>query len=273
MRASAVLGDTVIAITLQLSMRTFIKSLMAAVFVAIALGAAPLRAQEPLHSAFFTRVFSPDFVATADDSLPGEKPRPVKIYFRITELAKLKVTSGKVIAADPFVSTDQQPLALDVPKCEYPVNLAILQGTMGRGRIAFARVDISDRPVVRWEMAKPEDMKRDAENPEATWGLSVDSGVAAFFDQDAGRATSEAVKADETFFDSWLENGQNAGIRAKGAAGAFRLAVDIGPANVVAFDPGWGEGVYSVYAGIDADGNLAALLADFDLIDWSRVTE
>ncbi len=144
---------------------------------------------------------------------------------------------------------------------------------MGRGRIAFARVDITDRPVVRWEAAKPEDMKRDAENLEATWGLSIDSGVAAFFDQDAGRATSEAVKADETFFDSWLENGQNAGIKAKGAAGAFRLAIDIGPANVVAFDPGWGEGVYSVYAGIDANGNLAALLADFDILDWSKVKE
>jgi hypothetical protein len=81
------------------------------------------------------------------------------------------------------------------------------------------------------------------------------------------------VKADETFFDSWLENGQNAGIKAKGAAGAFRLAVDIGSANVVAFDPGWGEGVYSLYAGIDADGNLAALVADFDIIDWSKVKE
>jgi hypothetical protein len=244
-----------------------------AALLTTALGAPPLRAAEPLYSAFFTRAFSPDFVATADDSLPGEKPRPVKIYFRVTELAKLKVTSGKIIAADPFVSTDQQPLALDVPKGEYPVNLAILQGTMGRGRIAFARVDFSERPVVRWETAKPEDMKRDAENPEATWGVSIDSGVAAFFDQDAGRATSEAVKADETFFDSWLENGQNAGIKAKGAAGAFRLAVDIGPANVVAFDPGWGEGVYSLYAGIDADGNLAALVADFDIIDWSKVKE
>jgi hypothetical protein len=245
----------------------------AAVLLTTALGAPPLRAAEPVYLAFFTRAFSPDFVATADDSLPGEKPRPVKIYFRVTELAKLKVTSGKIIAADPFVSTDQQPLALDVPKGEYPVNLAILQGTMGRGRIAFARVDFSERPVVRWETAKPEDMKRDAENPEATWGVSIDSGVAAFFDQDAGRATSEAVKADETFFDSWLENGQNAGIKAKGAAGAFRLAVDIGPANVVAFDPGWGEGVYSLYAGIDADGNLAALVADFDIIDWSKVKE
>jgi len=240
---------------------------------AAALGAAPVRAAEPLHAPYFTRVFSPDFVASADDSLPGEKPRPVKVYFRVTDLAKLKVTSGKVVVADPFVSTDQQPLALDVPPGEYSVRLAILQGSMGRGRIAFARVDVSERPVVRWEDAKPVDMQRDAENPDGTWGVTVDSGVAAYFDQEAGRATSEAVAADETFFDSWLERGQNAGYKDKGASGAFRLAADIGPANVVAFDTGWGEGSYAVYAGFDADQKLAALLIDFDILDWSKVTD
>ncbi|OYW54832.1 MAG: hypothetical protein B7Y80_11055 [Hyphomicrobium sp. 32-62-53] len=240
---------------------------------ATALGAAPARAAEPLHAPYFTRAFSPDFVASADDSLPGEKPRPVKVYFRVTDLAKLKVISGKIVAADPFVSTDQQPLALDVPPGEYPVRLAILEGSMGRGRVAFARVDITERPVVRWESAKPVDMQRDAENPDGTWGVTVDSGVAAYFDQDAGRATSEAVAADETFFDSWLERGQNAGYKDKGASGAFRLAADVGPGNVVAFDTGWGEGAYTVYAGYDADQKLAALLMDFDILDWSKVTD
>lgn len=237
------------------------------------LSADPARAGEPLHAPYFTRAFSPDFVASADDSLPGEKPRPVKVYFRVTDLAKLKITSGKVVAADPFVSTDQQPLALDVPPGEYPVRLAILQGSMGRGRVAFARVDIGERPVVRWDAAKPVDMQRDAENPDGTWGVTVDSGVAAFFDQEAGRAASEAVAADETFFDSWLERGQNAGYKDKGASGAFRLAADIGPGNVVAFDTGWGEGAYTVHAGYDAEQKLTALLIDFDILDWSKVTD
>lgn len=231
------------------------------------------RAAEPLHAPFFTRAFAPDFVASADDSLPGEKPRPVKIFLKVSDLGPLKISSGKIVVADPFVSTDQQPLALDVPPGAFPVRLAVLQGAMGRGRVAFARVDISERPVVRWQAVKPLDMQRDAENPDGDWGVSVDSGVAAYFDAEAGRAASDAVAKDETFFDSWLEAGQNAGIREKAAPGAFRLTVDIGPANVVAFDAGWGEGVYTVYAGFDADGRLAALLIDFDILDWSKVTE
>jgi hypothetical protein len=254
-------------------MRPLHHYIIALILCATALGAARGDAAEPLHSAHFTRAFSPDFVATADDSLPGEKPRPVKVFFRVTDLAKLKVTSGKIVAADPFVSTDQQPLALTVPAGEYPVRLAVLQGTMGRGRVAFARVDIADRPVARWEAANPIDMQRDAENPDGTWGVTVDSGVAAFFDEDAGQATSAAVAADETFFDSWLERGQNAGFKDKGASGAFRLSADVGPGNVVAFDTGWGEGTYTVYAGYSADGNIAALLIDLDILDWSKVTD
>ena len=254
-------------------MRPIHQVLTVLILGAAAFAASRVHATEPLHATYFTRAFSPDFVATADDSLPGERPRPVKIFFRVTDLAKLKVTSGKVVAADPFVSTDQQPLATDVPIGEHPLRLAVLQGTMGRGRVAFARVDLAERPVARWEAAKPIDMQRDAENPDGSWGVTVDSGVAAFFDEDAGQATSAAVAADETFFDSWLERGQNAGFKDKGASGAFRLAADVGRGNVVAFDTGWGEGTYTVFAGYAQDGTIAALLIDFDILDWSRVTD
>lgn len=235
--------------------------------------ALPAAAGEPAHAAIFTRAFSPDFVATADDALPGEKPRPAKIYFRVTDLGAVSLPSGKIVVADAFVGIDQKPLALTVAAGAYPVRLAVLQGTMGRGRVAFARVNFTDAPVVRWAAANPDDMSRDAENPAGVWGFAVDSGLAAFFAPEAGAAASEAVKINEDFFDTWLEKGQNAGVREPGTTGAFRLVADIGPANVVAFDAGWGDGVYSAYAGYAADGALAALVADFDILDWSKVTE
>jgi hypothetical protein len=236
-------------------------------------GAAPLRAAEPIYAALFTRAFSPDYVATADDALPGEPPRPAKIFFRVSELGHVRISSGRIVVADPFVGIDQPPIAAPVPAGRHPVRLAVLQGTMGRGRVAFARVDFTDRPVVRWETARPEEIQRDAENPDGTWGFAVESGTAAFFDPEAGKAAAAAAKGNDGYFDTWLVNGQNAGAKERGATGAFRLVVDVGPANVVAFDAGWGDGVYTAYAGYDADGAIAALIADFDILDWSRVKE
>lgn len=230
-------------------------------------------ADAPLYASLFSRAFSPDYVAIADDALPGEKPRPTRIFFRVSELGPLKITSGRLVVADPFVGIDQQPLSLAIANGSYPVRLAVLQGTMGQGRVAFARVDFSSRPVVRWEAAKPSDVQRDAENPDATWSFTVDSGIAGFFDADAGRAAAASGASDDTFFDAWLEKGQTAGLKERGATGAFRLDAAIGAANVVAFDAGWGDGVYAAYAGFDADGGLAALVADFDILDWSKAKE
>jgi hypothetical protein len=241
--------------------------------VALALSIMPVRAAEPLHAPLFSRAFSPDYIATADDALPGETPRQVKVFFRVTELGDLKIASGRVVVADPFVRMDNPPIATPIPNGSYPVRLAVLQGTMGNRRVAFARVDFSPAPVVRWEAVKSEDFYRDAENPGGSWNFEVDSGVAAFFDPEAGTAALKAAKGSEDFFDRWLEKGLNRGWKDGGASGAFRLLIDAGPANVAAFDAGWGDGVYMAYIGYDADGHAAALVADFDILDWSKVSE
>ncbi len=204
---------------------------------------------------------------------PGEASRPAKIYFRVAEPGTLKIVSGRVVIADAFVGLEQAPLSNEIANGDYPLRLAVLQGTMGRGRVAFARLDISTAPVVRWEPAKPSDFQRDAENPGGDWGFAIDSGLAAFFDPDAAKAAVAAAASNEDFFDAWLEKGQNQGYRERGTVGGFRLNAASGPANIIAFDAGWGDGVYTAYAGYDADGNLAALVADFDILDWSKVTE
>jgi hypothetical protein len=245
-------------------------SLLALLYLAAPVTA---RADEPSHAHLFTRAFSPDFVATADDALPGEAPRPVKVYFRVTDLGALKISSGRIVVADPFVRMDDPPLATPVPKGSHPLRLAVLQGTMGNRRVAFARVDFSTEPAVRWEAARPDDFHRDAENPGGAWGFEVDSGMAAFFDPEAAAAVLQASGGNEDYFDSWLERGLGRGWRDGGASGAFRLVIDAGPANVAAFDAGWGDGVYAAYVGYDASGRIAALVADFDILDWSKVSE
>ncbi len=197
----------------------------------------------------------------------------MKIFFRVSGLGPLKITSGRVVVADAFVGVDQKPMANEIPNGDYPVRLAVLQGTMGRGRVAFARVDFSSAPAVRWEPAMPDEYRRDAENPDGQWGFPVDSGLAAFFDPVIIAAVQDGLNASDDFFDAWLEKGQNAGAKEPGTTGAFRLVADIGPANIVAFDAGWGDGAYAVYAGFDAQGNIAAMIADFDILDWSKVKE
>lgn len=226
----------------------------------------------PPQLRYFDRVFSPDFVATADDSLPGEPPRPVKIFFRVSDLGELHVVSGKIAAGDIFGSLDSPALDVAVANGRYPVRLAVLQGSMGRGRVTFARVDLSSGPTVRWEMAYPEGHRRDAENPDEPWGYEVGSGLGAFYDPEAGKAVRAAIDADDAILDAWLEEGQLRGLKEKGSSG-FRLVRPVGSANFVAFDAGWGDGTYSSWLGFDSGGTLTAIVTDFDVLDWSKVRE
>lgn len=254
------------------------KSAVSGVAGAVALfaGCAALSAAQvagPPHARYFERAFSPDFIATADDALPGERPRPVKIYFQVSELGAVQITSGRIVVADAFVGLDQPAMSTPVPVGSFPVRLAVLHGGFGKGRVAFARVDFSDTPVVRWEPAVPSDMARDAENPDGVWGFAVDTGTAAFFDPAAGAVAAQTFQTDDKALESALEQGQLRGLRERGATGAFRLSAPFGPGNLVAFDSGWGDGTYTAYFGFDAQGHVTALIADFDILDWSKVVE
>ncbi len=236
-------------------------------------GAVRAGGEPPLAASYFNRAFAPDFIASADDALPGEKQRLVKVFFRVADLGVLKVTSGKISAADPFVGIDAKPFSQPIPIGDFPVRLAVLHGNIGRGRVAFARVDFSDAPAVRWQMALTEGQDTSTLKSGELFGYAVDSGLGAYFDEQAGIAAAAKMKDDETYLENLLEQGQVRGAKERGASGAFRLIVDSGPANIAAFDSGWGDGVYASYFGFDADGKLAALVTDFDIIDWGKVRD
>jgi hypothetical protein len=242
----------------------------AVIAAAGACGAAHAGAEPPPYTELFTRAFSPDFIATVDDSLPDEKPRNVKVYFRVSELGKLKITSGQIVGADPFVGTERAPFTQAVPNGEFPVRLAVLQGSMGRGRVALARVEFSENPAVRWAMAVVPGQDLSILKSDEIFGYPIDAGIGSFFDAETGKAASAQFLADEAASEALLEKGQNAGAKERGAMGAFRLFADMGPGNIAAFDSGWGDGVYASWFGYDADGNVAALVTDFDVIDWSK---
>src|SRR4029078_4230104 len=50
----------------------------------------------------------------------------------------------------------------------------------------------------------------------------------------------------------------------------FHLDVDMGPANIVMFTSGWGDGFYASWFGYDAQGRVAALVTDFAVVDWAK---
>jgi hypothetical protein len=222
----------------------------------------------PGYAPVLDRAFVPGFSVETHDVYRGQT-RVETVPFRVVDAGTLKLPSGKVCAADPFVAlADAKPFTQAVPAGAFPVRLAVADFPSGGTRVAFARVDFTKAPVVHWAMAVIEGQDVATLKPDEIFGYGVDAGTGSFFDPVAGRVAAELLEADENAWEAWQSEGEANGPKAIGPY-SFLLDLPLGEANAVMFHSGWGDGFYASWFGYDKDGNVAALVTDFATIDWA----
>ena len=148
------------------------------------------------------------------------------------------------------------------------MRLAVASFPSGGNRVAFARVDFKQTPVVRWSMAIIDGQDVGTLKKDEIFGYGVDAGTGSFFDPVAGNAAAELLKADENAWEGWQTEGEANGPKAIGPY-SFLLDLPLGEANAIMFHSGWGDGFYASWFGYDAEGNVAALVTDFQTIEWT----
>ena len=174
---------------------------------------------------------------------------------QVVEIGRLAVPSGRLAVGDPLTidfSEPQAPLQRRTPTGVFPVELAIARfSDPADARVACARVRFMppDHPVHRWQPAGFDG--DDGDNIEACYG--VNAGMGSFFD------ATVCGSVDEATSDAWLA-------AAHGVDTWTWLVAELGPANVVMFSSGWGDGFYRSYWGLDADDRIVELVTDFDVL-------
>ena len=173
------------------------------------------------------------------------------IELSIHALGPLHVPGGSIAVADPFTTDFADPPAAfhrRVVPGSYPVELAIAHFSNADQRVACARVRLTDDPVLRWEpawFAAPTDPgDPDAYGVDAGMGCFFDPGPHGPVDDSSWLATAEAHRRDTW---TWL-------------------VAERGPANIVMFSSGWGDGLYPSYWGLAADDRVAQLVTDFEVL-------
>ena len=227
----------------------------------------------PGHAEVFEKAFGPGFSVMTPSGLGADGSALHAVTFRSVSIGNLTIKSGRICAVDPFVSLGKvRPFTQDVPNGEFPVRLAVGDhpaGPVKDSRVAFARVDFSGRPVTRWRMAVTAGQNVSTLKPDEIFGYGVDAGTGSFYDP-AADATVEALYAkNPDVWQEWQTAGEANGPRIVGPY-SFVLMLPMGDVNVAMFHSGWGDGFYASWFGFDADGNVAALLTDFQTIDWSK---
>lgn len=186
--------------------------------------------------------------------------------------------TGRVVLADPlyYLGTKYETrLDRTIPAGSYDVELAVLRSPVAGIRVAAARLVISTAPVVSREIAMPEGRRREELGQPGVWTFfGVDAGLACFAD---AQTTAEY----RAFAAQWQEKNPEGNIygdyfaRLFAESAAARPDVQSGYGDFIAwrvpdgggrlvlFTSGLGDGVYSGYWGLDADGNAAELVIPF----------
>ncbi|MEM8984710.1 MAG: DUF4241 domain-containing protein [Pseudomonadota bacterium] len=189
------------------------------------------------------------------------EPSDIAMSFEVHELCSVRITSGHIVACDPLTAPGTAPFAQKVPAGEFPVRVAVANIKQDR-RVAYAKVAFNEATIARWEMATVGDQNPAQLKPGELFGYGVDAGTGCFADVEAMRSLEQRYGADDEYYEVILAELEKTYIRTWGWAD-HRVDVD---ANVVMFSSGWGDGFYASYFGFAADGEVAALVTDFDVL-------
>jgi hypothetical protein len=206
-----------------------------------------------------------------------QRGKPISLD--VVDCGELVAHHGRLVVCDPFTGLDTSgnPI-IRIPPGRYPVKitLADVSGTADGSHLrnAYATLFLSDADEVsRRVLTRLWEGEKTPEIEEGHYeGFPVDGGAACFVDEGS---LSYGMPDPMDWYDvmigdddCWFSRMDDPNHIHYGIANVpLPLATD--GANTILFGSGWGDGVYPVVGGYDADGKLVRVHIDFFVIDPS----
>ncbi len=189
----------------------------------------------------------------------------------VVDCGELSLPSGRLVAADPFVTMTRANDYYAVSPGRYPVHVTVDE-TMRREM--YVSLLLSDAPeVARAPLIpyRPDGEQYPAPEADDEYGVPVDTGTVCFVDDEAVR---RGMPEDETeWYESVFDTGKDdSWFSQMDAAAPLRAGLANIPlpratdgANIILCHSGWGDGFYPVIGGFDAHERLVAVHIDLRL--------
>ena len=241
------------------------------------------------------KVISTNFSMAFTPGLQVHNAEGEKFSIRVAQAGELLITSGSIVAADPFwLNSAPQEYTTKVPLGRFPVFISIAELIAQKDRrTACAKLLFKPEDVVRWEMAVIPGQDVSTLKPGEHFCYGVDAGTGCFMDMDVvtwlfkqagvrdlekwrGLPNSMADIPDErarlidavsTYFEATVDDRLLESLASEVYPHHGELTLnDMTGGNLVHFSSGWGDGCYASYFGYAADNSLACLVTDFAVL-------
>jgi len=186
----------------------------------------------------------------------------------IIECGDLLLPSGRLVAADPFVTLIRQNPYHLVPPGSYPVRVTLDDTIEREMYVSLILASTSEAERHFLTPLRPYGEPSPVPEEGSYYGIAVDAGTVCFVDDEAvqqGMPVDELSWFDELFEndgdDSWFRVMDDPAHIRPGLANIHLPRAEDG-ANIIICHSGWGDGFYPVVGGYDAEGHLVAVHID-----------
>jgi Protein of unknown function (DUF4241) len=218
--------------------------------------------------------YQPDLRYAFQDNVPLVTPNNDGQHLSIISAGNLTVTSGRILACDPFTFWEDKPFTRTIPTGNYPVYVTYLWDKDKQYKdVAFARLQLVEGKLpTSWELALRPNQDITTLGDDEFFGYPVDAGTGCFMDADAidkwnmlrdqygdviiRQASGEDIPDDPISARMRIVDNENSQWWSMTINEETRL-------NVIAFTSGFGDGRYPTYWGLDESNNPVCLVTDF----------
>lgn len=183
------------------------------------------------------------------------------------EAGNLILTSGKLVASDPLITSEMPAFTTTFPVGEFPV---LVHKEIESNCIAYAEIVFSSGEITTWELATSEGQHLTELEEGEIYGFPVESGMGCLMDFETQenlnlleqhlfkRKGDDFTGIYEEFFHEHF-------FQEEGAVNqyAFLKPHEEKPGNLFAFETGYGEGFYASYIGFDKNNIPVKVVSEF----------
>ncbi len=186
-----------------------------------------------------------------------------RMHIEKIEAGKLKLATGRIIAADPILLYDDECYSEHVKPGTYTVNIYVGRAEKRIIQTIAAEIRINENEPVKWEMALLEGESAKGFGHDEFMGYEVENGLGCFMDEKVMEMLD--VMSEEQLSD--YENKLMDAVRKNDYSCADIIMDKKSTLNIIVFASGWNEGTFPTYCGFDKNNNLSRLVTDFMVIE------
>lgn len=182
------------------------------------------------------------------------------------DAGNIEISSGKIVACDPLITSEMQPFKINFPKGKFPITI---HKERESNCVAYVEIKFEEAKILHWKLATTEGQNLEDLYENEIFGFPVESGMGCLMDFETQQLLNDLEKKlyerkGDDFMGIYEEFFHEHFFDENGAIDQYAILIpdDKKENNMIAFETGYGEGFYACYIGFGAENQPVKIICE-----------